>query len=469
MPRDLEVICLKCLEKDPRRRYGGADALSEDLRRWLSGEPIAARPVGNAAKLWMWCRRNPVLAGAAGMMATSLVVVAMLSVFYARQQSHLAATKTLYANAQTRRADEQAEAAAKISGLAKKLETESQHLKTSLADSNRQLAMLNLERGRLACEQGEVSAGLFWLIASWRTAIEADDPDWKRVARRNLAAWQRACPSVKAIFSHDGDITTVAFRPDGKVLLTSSRNAAQLWDTATAKPIGMRHNHLTIGIFSPDLTKVLSAGEPARLWDSATGQPIGEPLSHRGTWVKPGAFSPDGNVVLTIGQDDKTARLWDTATGKPIGQRLQHQERVLAVAFRCDGRVCLTVSRDGNARFWDAHTGQPIGPPLLHQGEVPAVAFSPDGQVVAFGLADEAQLRHATTGQALGTPLLHPVAVGRVDGLTFSPDGRTILTSCGRGMIAKLWDVSSQRLLGEPWPTRGESVPRHSAPTARPS
>jgi tetratricopeptide (TPR) repeat protein/predicted Ser/Thr protein kinase len=73
VPRDLEVICLKCLEKEPGRRFPSALALAEDLERWLEGLPILARPVGMAARLWMWCKRNRRYAAMAALLVLAVI------------------------------------------------------------------------------------------------------------------------------------------------------------------------------------------------------------------------------------------------------------------------------------------------------------------------------------------------------------------------------------------------------------
>jgi serine/threonine-protein kinase len=80
VPRDLETICLKCLRREPEQRYGSADALAADLKRWLGGEPILARPVGPVERLWRWCRRRPTMAALT--VAVFLVTLAGLTLFF---------------------------------------------------------------------------------------------------------------------------------------------------------------------------------------------------------------------------------------------------------------------------------------------------------------------------------------------------------------------------------------------------
>ena len=77
VPRDIETICLKCLQKEPGKRYETAQALGDDLRRFLDGRPILARRISGAERAWRWCRRNRFVAGMTGIAAAAIVILAV--------------------------------------------------------------------------------------------------------------------------------------------------------------------------------------------------------------------------------------------------------------------------------------------------------------------------------------------------------------------------------------------------------
>jgi eukaryotic-like serine/threonine-protein kinase len=492
VPRDLEVICLKCLEKDARRRYASADALAGDLKRWLAGKPIMARPVGNAARFWMWCRRNPVVAGTAGLVAGALVVIAVLSLLYARQQTRLADAGKRYGDEQTRHGQE---------------------LGASLADSNRRLAMLHFERAQRALDAGQVNHGLLWLLESLRSAMNARDISWNNLARANLSFWRYHCPELRGVFPHRGTGTSPVFSPDGMIILSQSeRGAAQLWNVSSGRPMGtpmLHEGEIICMIFSPDGKTVVTGGKDrtAKLWNALTGMPIGQPLKHGGE-VNAVACSPDGGMVLT-GSTDQTARLWDVPTSEQIGKPMAHRGSVVSVAFSPDGETLLTSSTDGRAqewdtagrpigkpmehsvpqigssvvpfspggkfmeqrapqmkilsyspggkfiltasyhetRLWDLATSALVGEPMVHKGQVISAAFSPDGKSVVIGSDDKtARIWDALTGRPIGQPLTHQ---GSVSSVAFSPDGKTVLTGSVDN-TARLWDAADTQPIGRP-------------------
>jgi WD40 repeat protein/serine/threonine protein kinase len=493
VPRDLELICLKCLEKEPGRRYASAKQLADELQRWLKGEPLRyTRPVGRLERTWRWCRRNPALTAA----ALLLLTLVGLSTWVAADKINVADTL----------------------GAILKERDDSRTKELALAERSRLLETIALFNGLVPVH---AERRMWWFGHHLEVASELKAPDLERICRLNLAAWSAHVSALKHCWRADSEILALAYSPDGQFVVTGSKQGiAQVWSTATWKPLGAplihqdpvnavafspdgqliatgsgggigpgnkdagaRLWHTATGkmalpapvhsgrssrsailalAFSPDGRTLITGSMDgnARLWDAATGK-AGLVLNHQNSWINAVAFSPDGQTVLTGSgapylPGPGNARIWEAATGK---HRLEFADRnggVLAATFNPDGKLVLTASNDGAARMWETETGKPVGPPLQHETAVCAAVFSPDGRTILTGARDNtARLWEKETGIAIGPALPH---AGAVRALAFSPDGKTFLTG-STDKVARLWQTApgtrTRVLLKSEDPTQG--------------
>lgn len=192
--------------------------------------------------------------------------------------------------------------------------------------------------------------------------------------------------------------------------------------------------------FSPDGALIATGGQDntVRLWNAGTGAPLGVPLTGHTGWVNRVAFSPDGRLLASSGHDN-VIRLWDVGTGQPVGAPLAaHRGHVWGIAFHPDGTRLASASEDDSVIVWDVATGQPTGEPITaHGADVFAVAYSPDGRLLATGGADNLiRLWDAGTLEPFGLPLTGHT--NWVRGLAFSPNG-FFIASVGSDRRPRLW------------------------------
>ncbi|HVK09562.1 MAG TPA: serine/threonine-protein kinase, partial [Gemmataceae bacterium] len=338
VPRDLEAVCLKCLAKEPADRYPSAEALADDLARWLGGRPVLARHARAWELAWRAVRRHPLFTGLS-VMTTVAVLVTMVTLGVS--------------NARIRK--KEAEASASRDELSEALKREQ----------------------RLVAAERVASAGRLYLTnqlpQAWET-LSRCPPDFRGWEWRYLASLRRSGPTL--LTGHQEVVTGLAFRADGRLVSADVSGMVRVWDVAAETEVREWRTGPVAAL----------AAHPKRPWvatSSAAGIDVWDEAGRRvhrlpgSGWV---AFSPDGAQLACGAPGGAVIR--ETAgwtrrfelTGDPLG--------TLSGAYSPDGRRLVTSWLDRSVRTWDARTGKSVGEPWRRELPATRVAFSADGLTV---------------------------------------------------------------------------------------
>jgi WD40 repeat protein/serine/threonine protein kinase len=410
-PRDVETICLKCLQKEPHKRYPSAETLADDLLRFQEGRPITARPVTIWGRAMKWARRRPAVAT----LLAAIVTVTLLG-FAGTSWKWLEADRERRL-AQTR----QAEAVARS-------------YCDRIARASQELEARNVARADQLLEECR------------RETPELCHWEWDFLKRRSNE-------HLLELTEHTLDVRCVTYSPDGRLLASCSGewNGTQpgevlVWDAVRGKLLHSFQGHRgpVFGVaFHPAGRRLASAGRDGVILlrdldhpeAKATKSPLGSPVFQV-------AFSPRGERLAAACVDGRV-RVIDPTTGRLLQAFLLHKDpgsnsgvNAFSVAFSPDGRYLASAGRDGAVCLVWAASGKEVRR-YQHGADARLVAFSPDGRWLASG-SFNGTLKWLDLTHREAEPILSHLYGAHFLGMAFSPDGRRLACSTRRRGVVVL-------------------------------
>ncbi len=425
VPPDLAAICMKCLEKDPRRRYSSAFELAQDLRRFLAGEPTLARPVGMLERLARWAKRKPAVAALVAVCILGGMSLLSVCLWYNARLSRL-----LVASESDRHRAEVSE---------------------RLALDREELAMDHVYASRIATAQDAWNQGNISEVDE----ILADlTPAAGQRDRRGIE-WSYLKGLVNnastRLTGHRGRVAAVAYSPVAALVASGGKDGTvRLWNSVNGERVRAwntgEQNEVNAVAFSPDGRTLAAATDDGRvsLWHVTGGTEKDQLVGHTG-WVADVTFSPDGKSIASVGSD-KTVRLWNSHTLRLEATLTEHSDIVRGARFLLGGALLATVSEDQTLRLWDVAAKrcvrtEKLQPPKGRENaRTTSLAVSPDGKslVVCMGMVS---LWSAELPQNL--KLVSAFFRPAVRCATFSRNGKSLLIGTDDAKLWK-WDISKK-------------------------